>query len=347
MMRLLIQVLLCSLLFQVKAQVSQIKLSDIRHATVGDTVILHCNEKIAKKENIDVERIEIVRKKSQGEETGISYQREVVAQRSHFYYFPVSVTVKPKLDITLVLTNVTPSESGLYLCKIWPKKEYTPLIANIMELFVHGESPCHDNWIWIEESKSCMRAMLDSMNWQEAREFCQYHHNADLIKIKSNAVDQLVSSITGLDYHFWIGMRREKGAQHFRWYNETEKKTYHTYWAIDYPVDADYDTCVSKGGYDAAAWRNLDCEEESSVICERGSDKKSVWRPPPLWKTVVASLVLLVVLVGISLCFFNITPDRNAAAGLLHFLGRKDVKPRLRRNFVVVLYESDLDKLFD
>ncbi|KAK3775639.1 hypothetical protein RRG08_059710, partial [Elysia crispata] len=116
---------------------------------------------------------------------------------------------------------------------------------------------------------------------------------------------------------------------------------FHTFWAIDHPKTISGDSCVSKGGHGDAAWRNLECSSYCSVICERST----IWRPPPMWKIVVMSITILLLMMVLSCFFFGQRPGRNTVAMVLHYIGRKDVAPRYKMNPVVVLYDSELNEL--
>lgn len=331
-----------------------INISDIRHTLVGNDVLAHCNKKTVKieKEAAPVQwKVYHESKKTETIFYGDHKQenKNLMHNRNHLFSYENRTGT---FDILLLIKNVSVEDEGQYSCEVKNQNDPSVVTGIMMYLFVHDPpetNPCKDNWLYFRPKKTCIRAHLNSMSWDEGRKFCKYHHNADLIKLIDKTMDDFVSSISDLDTAYWIGLYTPGKIDSYRWLDDLDPTIWghnKKYWSVNYPIEKTARSCTAKGGQQDAAWRNMDCDVQNGVICQRSTRDESVWRAPPLWKVVVGTIIMMLILTSLTCCFLGIYPNRGILARLLGVMGRHDIVSEvMTANTVIVIYDSELNDL--
>ena len=69
-----------------------------------------------------------------------------------------------------------------------------PSFSLIHALEKKEKNICSENWAHFRSTNSCIRAIPETMDWHQARNFCKYHHNGDLAIVESRELDDFISS---------------------------------------------------------------------------------------------------------------------------------------------------------
>ncbi|KAK3730144.1 hypothetical protein RRG08_059707, partial [Elysia crispata] len=195
----------------------------IKHTTVGSTVVAECDQRaLREKQEISVRHVVL------HHGTKNFYRNTAAWARKWWHNSPnylVTVEFRSAETYTtkLAIINASVSHEGSYKCEVSSYNHRRLLSGEFLRLYVHDtrdKNPCKNNWVYYRPTRTCIRAMLDSMDWADARNFCRYHHDADLIKVTTTEMDNFVSSISGVDYPFWIGLKRESGSQNYYWLDD-------------------------------------------------------------------------------------------------------------------------------
>lgn len=336
------------------AELQKVDLSIIRHTTVGNDIISHCNEKTVQlKRQANLNTWRVYHKLQKVERLYYSFTKQAlqkhIANRYHLVSYESGAGT---FDLFFMIKNASVKDEGLYYCEVQNANDQSYITASMLYLYVHEtekNNPCKDNWLYYRTKKTCVRAILDQMSWDEGRKYCKYHHNADLVKITDKTMDEFVTSVSDRDTPYWIGLKTEAGIAGYHWLDskKTGLGSSHTYWAINFPKDIKGRSCAAKGGKGDAAWRNMKCDVNNGIVCERTPDKASVWRAPSLLEAVISSAIMLLVITALACCFLGIYPNRSTCAKTLGFLGRHDVVSEIMTaSTVIVIYDSELNDLF-
>ncbi|GFR64385.1 macrophage mannose receptor 1-like [Elysia marginata] len=246
----------------------------IRHTLVGNQVVTTCT-----KETTDIKGSSRVSSftifhRNQRRTTVVESNKQSTKQtiRTPQKFFAGIQQKDGNFTITLLIRDVTVAEEGLYSCEVKKYNDKSVSQGSMLQLYVHErdeeKNPCKDNWLHFRKHGTCIRVLRDTMTWNESREFCEYHYNADLVNVKSKELDEYISSVATIEETFWIGLKSENGKRDYRWLGRGSSPQY-TRWASKNPKDIKGRNCVAKGGEIDTLWRNMKCDAQNGIVCER------------------------------------------------------------------------------